>query len=113
MMNTLKDQHLNLQENDESRFRFMDKEQVTEAVANMSVGASTSVLIVAYIEQHHTFFTSMASCLGVLFAGLFYLYTGRLKKLQQDIERDKIEIERSKLALEQKKFYESIKRKEN
>ena len=64
----------------------MDKEQVTETLANMSVGAATATGLVAWLERHASLFSLLISALGVTAAITFYWLNYRLKKKEFDLK---------------------------
>ena len=50
----------------------MEKEDVCETLADMSIGATVAVGLVTYIEQHATFFTVLIGFCGLLVAVIFH-----------------------------------------
>lgn len=64
----------------------MDKDQVTETLANMSVGAATATGFVAWLEKHASLMSLLISALGVTAAIIFYWLNYRLKKREFELK---------------------------
>ncbi len=64
----------------------IDNATITEALANMSVGAATAIGLFGYIEQHASLFSLLISLCGVIAAIIFYWLNYRMRKKEFKIK---------------------------
>ena len=64
----------------------IDNATLTEALANMSVGAATALGLFGYIEKHASLFSLCISSCGVIAAMVFYYLNYRMRKKEFEIK---------------------------
>lgn len=64
----------------------IDNATITEALANMSVGAATALGLFGYIEKHASLFSLFISSCGVIAAMVFYYLNYRMRKKEFDLK---------------------------
>ena len=81
----------------------MDKQDVLENIASMSVGASSALAVVPWIEGNATLITMFLSLSGVLIAATAYWYRQRLNNKEYELKLKIFEYEKNNDATRIKK----------